>query len=185
MNYTEQQLTAAVVSGGLRPVLAGIETGVPASTVSLIQKCWDANPQNRPSFNDIVLELDGILQQRKELEKQDLSLQESSISRGHQVIDINNLQTYQENINWSTQGESLSKRASVGVYSGFRIWLDSLDDSLTYHPVLSWGSFATCGRRESMEDTHFLMPYICNEKDIHVFGIFDGHRGMQNRDTPC
>ncbi|XWS65292.1 hypothetical protein CRYUN_Cryun05aG0080700 [Craigia yunnanensis] len=178
MNYTEQQLTAAVVSGGLRPVLAGIESGVPASILSLIQKCWDANPQNRPSFNNIVLELDGILQQRKKMEKKDLSLQHSSISHGHQDMDsINILHTYRENINWSTQGEYLSKRASVGVHSGFKIWLDSFDDSLTYHPVLSWGSFSTCGRREIMEDTHFLMPYICNEKDVHVFGIFDGHRG--------
>ncbi|XVE90743.1 hypothetical protein DITRI_Ditri20bG0101600 [Diplodiscus trichospermus] len=178
MNYTEQQLTAAVVSVGLRPVLAGTESGVPESMLSLIRKCWNANPQNRPSFNDIVLELDGILEQRKKNEKEDLSLQQSSISHGHQVMDsINNLQTYQENINWYIQGEYLSKRASVGVHSAFRIWLDSFDDSLAYHPVLSWGSFATCGRRESMEDTHFLMPYICNEKDVHVFGIFDGHRG--------
>ncbi|KAL7225149.1 hypothetical protein ACSBR1_020516 [Camellia fascicularis] len=50
-------------------------------------------------------------------------------------------------------------------------------DPSAYHPVLSWGSFGTCGRRETMEDTHFLMPHMCGEKDIHVFGIFDGHRG--------
>ncbi|OMO53906.1 hypothetical protein CCACVL1_28252 [Corchorus capsularis] len=178
MSYTEQQLTAAVVSGGLRPVLAGTESGVPAIMLSLIQKCWDVNPENRPSFSDIVLELEGILQQRKEMEKEDLLLQKSSISNGHQAIDsMNNLHTYQENINWYTEGEYLSKKASSGVHSGFRIWLNSLDESSTYHPILSWGSFATCGKRESMEDTHFLMPYICNEKDVHVFGIFDGHRG--------
>ncbi|GMI84669.1 VITAMIN C DEFECTIVE 3 [Hibiscus trionum] len=178
MNYTEQQLTAAVSSGGLRPVLAGIDSGVPASILSLIQKCWDANPQNRPSFDDIVVELDGILQQRKKMEKEDFSLQLSSISRGHEVIDsVNNLHTYQEKINWSTQGEYLSKGTSFRVNSGIRMWLDSFDDSLAYHPVLSWGSFATCGRRESMEDTHFLMPFLCNEKDVHAFGIFDGHRG--------
>ncbi|KAK8546390.1 hypothetical protein V6N13_067614 [Hibiscus sabdariffa] len=175
MNYTEQQLTAAV-SSGLRPVLAGIDSGVPGSILLLIQKCWDANPQNRPSFDDIVLELDGILQQSKKIEKEDFSLQ--SISGGHQVIDsVSNLHTYQEKINWSTQGEYLSKGTSFGVNSGFRMWLDSFDDSLAYHPVLSWGSFATCGRRESMEDTHFLMPFLCNEKDVHAFGIFDGHRG--------
>lgn len=28
-----------------------------------------------------------------------------------------------------------------------------------------------------MEDRHFLLPQMCNEKDIHFFGIFDGHRG--------
>ncbi|KAE8713245.1 Protein kinase and PP2C-like domain-containing protein [Hibiscus syriacus] len=178
MNYTEQQLTASVSSGGLRPVLADIDSGVPASMLSLIQKCWDANPQNRPSFDDIVLELDGILQQRKKMGKEDFSLQLPSISHGHQVIDsVKNLHTYQEKINWSTQGEYLSKGASFGVNFGLRMWLDSFDDSLAYHPVLSWGSFATCGRRESMEDTHFLMPFLCNEKDVHAFGVFDGHRG--------
>ncbi|KAE8684771.1 Protein kinase and PP2C-like domain-containing protein [Hibiscus syriacus] len=178
MNYTEQQLTAAVSSGGLRPVLAGIDSGMPASMLSLIQKCWDANPQNRPSFDDIMLELDGIQQQRKKMGKEDFSLQLSSVSQGHQVIDsVKNLHTYQEKINWSTQGECLSKGTSFAVNSGLRMWLDSFDDSLAYLPVLSWGSFATCGRRESMEDTHFLMPFLCNEKDVHAFGVFDGHRG--------
>lgn len=28
-----------------------------------------------------------------------------------------------------------------------------------------------------MEDTHFVSPNIGNERDFHVFGIFDGHRG--------
>ncbi|KAB2046808.1 hypothetical protein ES319_A13G001100v1 [Gossypium barbadense] len=178
MNYTEQQLISAVSSGGLRPVLAGIESGVPESMLSLIQKCWDANPQNRPSFNDIVLELDDMLQQRKKMEKEDLSLHQPPISHFHQVMDdVNKLHTYQEKINWSTQGECVSKGASFGVHSGFRMWLDGFDDPFAYHLVLSWGSFATCGRRESMEDMHFLMPFLCNEKDVHAFGIFDGHRG--------
>ena len=39
MNYTEQQLTAAVVSEGLRPVLAGNEPGAPQRIVSLIERC--------------------------------------------------------------------------------------------------------------------------------------------------
>ncbi|XP_019103810.1 protein kinase and PP2C-like domain-containing protein isoform X2 [Beta vulgaris subsp. vulgaris] len=31
--------------------------------------------------------------------------------------------------------------------------------------------------RETMEDTHFLMPRICDQKDFYLFGVFDGHRG--------
>ncbi|XP_028070718.1 protein kinase and PP2C-like domain-containing protein, partial [Camellia sinensis] len=46
MNYTEQQLTAAVVSEGLRPALAGHCSSAPTGFPSLIQRCWDANPQN-------------------------------------------------------------------------------------------------------------------------------------------
>ncbi|KAJ6756544.1 PROTEIN PHOSPHATASE 2C [Salix purpurea] len=99
MNYTEQQLTASVVSGKLRPALAGLGSG------------------------------------------------RNSI-KGSPVVD-----------------------------SSLRIWLNCSNVGLVYHPKLSWGSFATCGKRETMEDTHFLMPHMCNEKDIHAFGIFDGHRG--------
>ncbi|CAL5321151.1 unnamed protein product [Camellia sinensis] len=57
-----KQLTAAVVSEGLRPALAGHSSSAPTGFPSLIQRCWDANPQNRPSFDDIILELDPILE---------------------------------------------------------------------------------------------------------------------------
>ncbi|CAI0437778.1 unnamed protein product [Linum tenue] len=80
--------------------------------------------------------------------------------------------TYQEATNWFDKGEQQSKGAS---FVGLSNWVDSsLQD---YHPVLSCGSFASRGRRETMEDTHFLKPNFCNENFIHFFGIFDGHRG--------
>ncbi|PON90384.1 Serine/threonine protein kinase [Trema orientale] len=175
MNYTEQQLTAAVVSDGLRPVLAGPESGAPSPLLSLIQRCWDGKPENRPSFNDIVFELGSILGERERTQGP-VVLGRPPTSLGDQTTDVaSNVQSFQEDINWSTQGELFSKRACE-VDSSMTIWLDSFDDP-SYHPILSSGSFATCGRRESMEDTHFLMPYMCNKTDIHVFGIFDGHRG--------
>ena len=178
MNYTEQQLTAAVASEGLRPVLAGLELGAPERLLSLIQRCWDANPQNRPSFDEMVMELDIILEHRKTLKEQENILGEPSIFHAdHLVNDASNLRTYQESINWRAQGGNFYKTASSAADSGVEMWLDSSNDPLTYRPTLSWGSFATCGRRETMEDTYFLMPNVCNEEDIHVFGIFDGHRG--------
>ncbi|XP_044468569.1 protein kinase and PP2C-like domain-containing protein isoform X2 [Mangifera indica] len=178
MNYTEQQLTAAVVSEGLRPVLAGLESDVPASLLSLIQSCWDSNPQNRPYFSDIVKELDLVLEHRKSLRQEDLFTGNSSIFHHDKLMkSINSVPTYQESINWSAQGEYSSKGDSHVANSDMRIWLESTNDAVTYYPVLSWGSFATCGRRETMEDTHFLIPRMSNEKDIHFFGIFDGHRG--------
>ncbi|OVA20672.1 Protein kinase domain [Macleaya cordata] len=178
MNYTEQQLTAAVVSEGLRPVVAGTESGAPESLISLIQRCWDANPLNRPSFDDIVAELDSIIKcVSKEQEEVTVLGEPSSLLSDLSSGDINNLQSYQEAVNWFTQGEQLSKEASFAANLNLGIWQDSSNDSLADHPILSSGSFATCGRRETMEDTHFLMPRMCNEKDIHLFGIFDGHRG--------
>ncbi|KAI7999802.1 Protein kinase and PP2C-like domain-containing protein [Camellia lanceoleosa] len=146
MNYTEQQLTAAVVSEGLRPALAGHSSSAPTGFPSLIQRCWDANPQNRPSFDDIILELDPILECRKRVEEdeKEKALVEPSIPLGDEGIP--SLLAYQKSINCIPSSVVL-------------------------------GILGTCGRRETMEDTHFLMPHMCGEKDIHVFGIFDGHRG--------
>eukprot|EP00268_Persea_americana_P010984 TRINITY_DN14529_c0_g1_i7.p1 TRINITY_DN14529_c0_g1~~TRINITY_DN14529_c0_g1_i7.p1 ORF type:complete len:590 (-),score=113.63 TRINITY_DN14529_c0_g1_i7:1511-3280(-) len=179
MNYTEQQLTAAVVSEGLRPILADPQSGAPSSLLSLIQRCWDANPQKRPSFDDIVEELYSITQHIKKAEIGEKVPGKPSVSLSDQLpIDAKNSpREYQENISWFMEGEKLSKRTSPAANSELRIWPDSSHDHFAFRPVLSWGSFATCGRRETMEDTHFLLPQLCNEKDIHVFGIFDGHRG--------
>ncbi|CAL5345365.1 unnamed protein product [Camellia sinensis] len=109
MNYTEQQLTAAVVSEGLRPALAGHCSSAPTGFPSLIQRCWDANPQNRPSFDDIILELDPILECRKRVEEdeKEKALVEPSIPLGAEGIP--SLLAYQKSINWFTEGENLSK----------------------------------------------------------------------------
>lgn len=176
MNYTEQKLTAAVVSDGLRPVLAGPESGVPSTLVSLIQRCWDATSQNRPSFDDIVAELGSILEDRKRIKEPDIVYGAAPNFPVDQHMDAaNNLHAYQEGIDWYIRAENFTKRADESK-SGTAVWPDASNDPWAYRPVLSWGSFATCGRRETMEDTHFLLPHMHNE-DIHVFGIFDGHRG--------
>ncbi|XP_025887455.1 protein kinase and PP2C-like domain-containing protein isoform X4 [Solanum lycopersicum] len=172
MNYTEQQLTAAVVSEGLRPVLADIQSSAPASLVSLIERCWDKDPQNRPSFDDIVVELDFILEHDVGRGCMEKASGEAFISSNG--VYAANFQTYQENISWFSQGKDFMKRVPTALAAS--TWLDSSDDHI-YSPVLSWGSFASCGRRETMEDRHFLMPQLCDEKDIHIFAIFDGHRG--------
>lgn len=174
MNYSEQQLTAAIVSEGLRPALANIDLGAPTGLLHLIQRCWDANPQNRPSFDDIILELGHVRKCRKTVEEKKKAVVEPSIPLGDE--NSSSLRNYQASINWFTKGENFSKSSCIAADSCVRIWHDPLTDPSAYHPVLSWGSFATCGRRETMEDTHFLMPRMRSE-DIHVFGIFDGHRG--------
>uniref|UniRef100_A0A7N0V256 Protein-serine/threonine phosphatase n=1 Tax=Kalanchoe fedtschenkoi TaxID=63787 RepID=A0A7N0V256_KALFE len=171
MNYNEQQLTAAVVSEGLRPSLAGEDPRTPSALLSLIQKCWDANPQNRPSFHDIVLELEHILK--------DSGAEADDVSAGSASTLLNSLEAnrrQQSSVDWYALGKLQSGGASCEAPSGFPSWLETENVS-GYHPVISWGSFATCGKRETMEDTHFLIPKTCNGRDIHILGIFDGHRG--------
>ncbi|KFK36954.1 hypothetical protein AALP_AA4G194000 [Arabis alpina] len=177
MNYTEQQLTAAIVSSGLRPALAEIGLHIPESLLSLIQKCWGADPSKRPSSDNVVLELESIWEQQRE-KQQGQILEKTSISRSDRDGDaFKSTRDNWENINWSSQGESLSKKSSLSTVSGVTMWSSSTDEPSRYVPIISYGSFATCGRRESMEDTHFLMPHMCKEENIHLFAIFDGHRG--------
>nr|CAD1834872.1 unnamed protein product [Ananas comosus var. bracteatus] len=193
MTYTEQQLTAAVVSEGLRPVLAHPDSGAPPSLLALIRKCWDPNPLFRPSFAEIVNELNIISKQVKKDSTPSLSSSLDNFETG-KTDPLH----YQESLNWFRQGEQLARKAN-SVSSNMTLWPSSFTDSSNYFPTLSWGSFATCGRRETMEDTHFMLPQMCDKKDVHAFGIFDGHRGaaaaefsvralpafLQNSDHTC
>lgn len=178
MNYTEQQLTAAIVSSGLRSALAETGLHVPKSLLSLIQSCWGADPSKRPSSDDVVVELESLLELERE-KQQSHFLEATSFSRSDKDGGaIKKTRDYGDNINWCSQGESLSKKSSLSTAPDLKSWSSSTDHSSRYVPIVSCGSFATCGRRESMEDTHFLMPHMCNEENIHLFAIFDGHRGI-------
>ena len=173
MTYTEQQLTSAVVSQGLRPALALPESGSPPSLLSLIQCSWDSDPERRPSFGDIIEELN-VIQKHLVTYSCPLSSGSVNLSRNSKA----EVHHYQEALNWFNQGELLTKKANKLDYA-VNPWSSSFDQSSVsvYRPTLSWGSFATCGRRETMEDTHFMLTCLSEEKDVHSFGIFDGHRG--------
>lgn len=179
MTYTEQQLTAAITSEGLRPVLAGPESGLPSSLLSLIQLCWDGNPAQRPSFDFLVKSLELIIVQYKQEVLENKNRDGTSILDANQPCPtpISCNDQNQVDINWSLQGAiNAEKRQSDDQFT-VKKWLKPLAEQAVYHPTLSWGSFATCGRRETMEDTHFLLPHLGNEKHVFAFGIFDGHRG--------
>ncbi|KAK1392150.1 hypothetical protein POM88_011206 [Heracleum sosnowskyi] len=136
MNYTEQQLTAAVASEGLRHVLAGHESGVPQRILSMIERCWDTNPQNRPSFDEIVIVLDSILGKNvsKVLEEEKIPPVISLISPAPETTI---LRPYQESVNWFSQGERFSRSASAALDSCEGNWFDSSKNSMSYHPILS------------------------------------------------
>lgn len=172
MSYTEQQLTTAVTTRGLRPVLANLKSGVPPQLLALIQRCWDPNPLYRPSFDKIIEELKLIMDHVENLESIHSFTPSANSYNGVQKREI-----FHEDLNWFIQGEQLSKQLFQTGNSNTRLWPNSMHNPCHYHPTLSWGSFATRGGRETMEDTHFLLPQMCHEKDIHLFGIFDGHRG--------
>ncbi|KAL9263453.1 kinase and PP2C-like domain-containing protein [Drosera capensis] len=175
MNYTKQQLTAAVVSEGLRPALVSPGSGVPSTLSSLIERCWDADSNSRPSFSDILFELVLIYEEVTRLGEQD-EVHVQPVHGDEPLKGDIDIQVYREGIDWAVHGEEFSKGLSRDKQPGATFWLPSNDLS-AHRPALSFGSYATCGRREQMEDTHFLLPNFSDHQDIHMFGIFDGHRG--------
>jgi hypothetical protein len=185
MNYSEQQLSSAVTSEGLRPVLAGPESGTPVELSTLIEQCWHSDPAKRPSFDYIVdslRETTAKLFSEKKLadtlvEKPDVSISSNTDKNGLEEV-LNYTQQKRTDVNWAF-------RAVEGLGSTFMEqspsppgWLNQASEDTSYVPVLSMGSFATKGARQTMEDTNFLKFQLGGAANVHAFGVFDGHRGI-------
>ncbi|GLJ11956.1 hypothetical protein SUGI_0180940 [Cryptomeria japonica] len=179
MNYTEQQLTSAITSEGLRPVLASQNSGVPSRLLSLIEQCWNRNPEQRPSADSLVESLDEIILQYKNEVLQNENINSSGVFESNHINAATSCYNHkkQVDVSWSVQGEVSAQKLCTDTEFALNKWLNPSPGQLMYYPTLSWGSFATCGRRDTMEDTHFLLPHLGNEKYVSAFGVFDGHRG--------
>jgi hypothetical protein len=153
----------------LRPSLALPQSGAPPTLLSLIQRCWDPYPEKRPSFEDIIGELN-IAQKPLVSNASVPSFPVSKSQNGTKEVH-----RYQEASNCFNQGELFVKRSCRSDLKN--LWSGCFDQSSEYHPTLNWGSFATSGRRETIEDTHFVPPFMSEEKEVFSFGIFYGHRG--------
>lgn len=187
MNYSEQQLSAAVTSQGLRPVLAGPESGTPSALSSLIEICWHGDLAKRPSFDYIVESLDMItaklFSEKKSVEKSTGEVDVATTlsngeSNGLESV-LNYTQQKRTDVDWASRAvEGLS--SSVPEQSSSSLgWLNQTTDNASYLPVLSVGSFSTKGARQTMEDTNFLKFQLGGALNVHAFGVFDGHRGPE------
>lgn len=177
MNYSEQQLSSAVTSQGLRPVLAGPESGAPPELVSLIENCWEGNPAKRPSFNYIVEALNHLTNANMSFGAEKISKNPSVSVVSGDVNSLDSILNYTQqkrtDVNWATRVVEGFGSATVES-SG---WLAPKLEDGSYLPVLSIGSFATKGARQTMEDTYFLKSKLGEAAHVHAFGVFDGHRG--------
>ncbi|KAH8972536.1 hypothetical protein BDL97_02G202900 [Sphagnum fallax] len=185
MNYSEQQLSAAVTSQGLRPVLADPESGVPPVLASLIQQCWEGDASLRPSFDKIVETLDAIiipqphvktlLNNHEQQQTVPVDLQNNALD----AILSYNLQQKRTEVNWAARAAKDWEPTSTQLLSVSPSWLTPSMDNSVYCPTLSMGSFATKGARQTMEDTHFVISQLGGADHVSVFGVFDGHRGPE------
>lgn len=183
MNYSEQQLSSAVTSQGLRPVLAGPEAGIPLELSTLIERCWHGDPAQRPSFDSVVESLREITAKMK-LTDTSVETPDVSISSQNGLEEVlNYTQQKRTDVNWASRAvEGLRSTVMEPSSPG---WLNQASHDSSYLPVLSMGSFATKGARQTMEDTYFLKSQLGGAANVHAFGVFDGHRGMLHSDLPA
>ena len=185
MNYSEQQLSSAVTSEGLRPIIAGPESGTPSELSTLIEQCWHGDPAERPSFNDIVESLHEItaklLTEKKLLvtsvEKPDVSMSSTTDKNGLEEV-LNYTQQKRTDVNWASRAVEELRSTVLEQSPSSPGWLNQASGDTSYLPVLSMGSFATKGARQTMEDTNFLKIQLGGAANVHAFGVFDGHRGI-------
>lgn len=183
MNYSEQQLSSAVTSQGLRPVLAGPESGVPLELPTLIERCWHGDPAKRPSFDYVVDSLHEIsaklFSQMKmtSVGKPDVSISSNTDKNGLEAV-LNYTQQKRTDVNWASRAVEGLRSNTMEQSLSSPGWLNHTSEDSSYLPVLSMGSFATKGARQTMEDTNFLKFQLGGAANVHAFGVFDGHRGM-------
>jgi hypothetical protein len=175
MNYTEQQLTASITSG-LRPVLANSECGIPSRLSTLIEKCWSNNPHSRPHFTEVIEELQEIFSTSIVEAKRNIKIDSNVVPESLHGTTFHYNKDFHEN----AIPETKETPFTLG-----QAWLKPSNYSTTYVPTFSWGSFATRGGRDTMEDHCFLLPNLGGSNQVHLFGILDGHRGSTFGEWMC
>eukprot|EP00850_Spirogloea_muscicola_P023527 SM000364S13662 [mRNA] locus=s364:59070:63877:+ [translate_table: standard] len=184
MNYNEQSLTAAITGEGLRPVLVGPQNFGPQILESLIKRCWHADPDKRPGFEEIIDELKRV-QLSVEEDIADFELRSTAVA-AETAGSLNGAAypSVREEVNWSHQAEKLhtevaSSHGRTKTREAHSSTLQHLFGKADYLPVLSSDVFATQGARDTMEDRSFVCEMLGGVDNLHVFGVFDGHRGFE------
>lgn len=165
MNYSDQQLSSAIASQNLRPALLEHALLTSSGFASLILRCWEEDPDRRPTMSEVVRSLTDIYDVvRKESQTNGKEFETPKTISVKVTDDVV--------VSWADKAKS-NKRTDLNT-----VWTSELAaaDGL-YIPTVTMGIFETAGAREKMEDRHFLRPNFGGSRRVHAFGVFDGHRG--------
>ncbi|CAI5485915.1 unnamed protein product [Closterium sp. Naga37s-1] len=162
MDYSEQQLAAAITTFNLRPNVPGISGPVTERLRSLIGKCWHPNINLRPSMSDVAHDIESILSGSVPF----------PIDHTQQPGIVHN----QPDPSQAFPPEEILTSKNTVLSSKV---VDLAKKATAHASAISIGSFATSGAREKMEDRHFIKTFTVASSTIYMFGVFDGHRGYE------
>lgn len=179
MGYGRQELAAAVVSEGLRPILSPT---TPDAMLTVLDAGWHEDPAQRPTFEAISRDVLALARDAPDTLQcsaygMAFSADDALPSTGKDAVEPGELEP----------GEHAHGADAVSTHDSGSSWLDLPLSISGYMPTLSSGSFITPGMRgaDHMEDTIIIDRLGMTtppggperEPDVYVFGVFDGHRG--------
>lgn len=177
MGYGRQELAAAVVGEGLRPLQPA---GLPPALALLLDRCWAADPHERPSFVQIADELRHI-QAKLEAEQQQ-TWQGSSAQAGQQQRNHNvAAASLPKGLPIASDSNSAAAEDDSRPTWHSPVWAASPAAATHVHVQVSAGAYATAGLRgeDAMEDRHIVSTGLAPDGQGTLLAVFDGHRGPQ------
>ncbi|GAQ90746.1 Serine/threonine protein phosphatase [Klebsormidium nitens] len=174
MDYSEQQLAAAITVDQLRPVLMTAASRAPPGLASIIERCWHSDPLQRPELEEVIQELDFL---KAELARNQAAESGAEMGAEGRVKGTEQTDWRQAAEASVSLGEGTKELASAAVVPAETERKDGTERG--YRPTVASGVFETKGARDRMEDTHVAMQDLGGLDGVHLFGIFDGHRGAE------
>eukprot|EP00178_Gracilaria_changii_P015350 TRINITY_DN429_c0_g1_i1.p2 TRINITY_DN429_c0_g1~~TRINITY_DN429_c0_g1_i1.p2 ORF type:complete len:648 (+),score=101.79 TRINITY_DN429_c0_g1_i1:407-2350(+) len=182
--FNEVKLRGAIVKNHLRPVLAH---GVPEEFSNLVQQCWHPDPQQRPTFVQIISRLESLLAKGSNYLSQfsgstfDTDEHLAATSKNLK-IDDSNIVLHEIRASASKPRKPIWELCNPkGQGPGYgRMEVENEPKFLEVTAALS----STCGERgpDRMEDRSLVETNLTNLPNTHLFAVFDGHGGQNCSD---
>mmetsp|Transcript_8946 Transcript_8946/g.13375 ORF Transcript_8946/g.13375 Transcript_8946/m.13375 type:complete len:633 (-) Transcript_8946:82-1980(-) len=167
--YDRLSLMKAICTQALRPDIIApmkMDSKIESRFVALIKSCWDHDPTKRPTAKEIVKSLEDLCS--------DINLPLNS-DRSKYVNDA---------VKAAPKIEAPRQYVKPRTAALPDLELDekklkpqSEKKELELPLTVKAGVISTRGKRGYMEDYHLLQPRLFGQRNMHVYGVFDGHGG--------
>jgi protein phosphatase 1L len=176
--FNDVTLRRAITKDHLRPVLAN---NVPSGFAELITTAWAAEPESRPTFKDIVFQLEALVAKGEEYNGQYPAAAGASHSPGaNSKIDAGGRPADSYVVNVELASIRQANSPPLPSWSVDGLWVQKVGATVpAYLPTVSGAVSSTCGGRgeDRMEDTAIVQQCMAGVPHAHFFAVFDGHGG--------
>lgn len=176
--FNQVKLRSAIVKNHLRPVLA---TGVPPEFAKLIETCWHSDPQQRPTFDEIVDILDDMVTRGPEYLSQFTGSTFKTEDHVAAISQTRETDTFNIVLEEIQQHARKPRKPIWEMPPSVNKAIATMNINIEKKPLqISAALSSTCGERgaDCMEDRSIVMKKLTDLPNTHLFAVFDGHGGQ-------